>query len=329
MNLEHLGFLSVGSQMRRIYEKLQSKGDIVYKSMDIDFKSSWFPVYYALSNTNRALTVNEIAEEISYTRITVKNVVREMELVSYISIIPNPLDSRSKLIQLTEIGESIAPKLQSVWDLFYHELKNVFGENGDVFLHQLSQINHKLNATPLEKLVLKGYHNFQIRNALPDEFERIGTMLVEVYAALPGFPKKEEQPKYYDMLKNIGNLTTNKSIELLVAVSKYGQIGGAVVYFNDMKDYGSGGTATQEKNACGFRLLGVDPEFRGFGLGKSLTEFCIAKGKNSDSKNMVIHTTKSMKQAWHMYENLGFKPAQDLDFMQDNLPVFGFRLNLQ
>lgn len=43
---------------------------------------------------------------------------------------------------------------------------------------------------------------------------------------------------------------------------------------------------------------------------------------------MVIHTTKSMQLAWGMYERLGFKRALDLDFIQGELPVFGFRLKI-
>ncbi|MEM9361750.1 MAG: GNAT family N-acetyltransferase [Bacteroidota bacterium] len=326
MELEDLGYLSVGSQMRRIYEKLQSEGDSIYKAVDIKFKSSWFPIYYTLSKTNRALTVLELTNSISYSRITVKNVVRELQKIGYVDVIPHPTDNRSKLIQLSEKGKKIEPELQLIWSTFYNQLKNLFGESD--FLNQLTKINQKLNSSSLKKKVLKEYYGYTVRNAEESEFERIGELLVEVYAALPGFPNTQEQPKYYEMLKSVGKLTQNKNVELLTAVSEQGTIGGAVVYFNDMIDYGSGGTATQEKNACGFRLLGVDSNTRGLGVGKLLTEYCIAKGKKSDSKTMVIHTTKTMKNAWEMYEKLGFKRANDLDFMQGNLPVFGFRLKL-
>lgn len=176
---------------------------------------------------------------------------------------------------------------------------------------------------------MKDHYNFTVRNAEPHEFEQIGELLVEVYSALKGFPKEKDQPKYYEMLRNVGQLTENKSIELLTAVSEQNNIVGAVVYFNDMKDYGSGGTATLEKNACGFRLLGVDPEFRGQGVGKLLTRYCMEKGRKSGCETMVIHTTRSMQTAWKMYEALGFKRATDLDFMQGELAVFGFRLKLK
>lgn len=329
MNLEDLGYLSIGSQMRRIYERLQTEGDNIYKKADINFKSSWFPIYMTLLNTNRALTVTEVTNSISYSRITVKNVVRELEKVGYVDIITNPTDSRSKLIQLNSNGRKIEKKLHMIWKLIHKELASIFGIENDTFLLHLNKINAKLNNESMEKNVLLDYYNYTIRNAKQEEFERIGELLVEVYSALHGFPKIEEQPDYYTMLKNVGKLTDNPNIELLIAISEQNHIGGAVVYFHDMKDYGSGGTATKEKNACGFRLLGVDPETRGFGLGKMLTQACIKKGVDSTCETMVIHTTNSMKLAWKMYERLGFKRANDLDFMQGILPVFGFRLSLK
>jgi hypothetical protein len=43
---------------------------------------------------------------------------------------------------------------------------------------------------------------------------------------------------------------------------------------------------------------------------------------------MIIHTTMAMQTAWRMYESMGFKRSEDLDFMQGDLPVYGFRLTL-
>jgi ribosomal protein S18 acetylase RimI-like enzyme len=95
-----------------------------------------------------------------------------------------------------------------------------------------------------------------------------------------------------------------------------------------MKHYGSGGTATKEKNAAGFRLLAVDPKYRGHGIGKMLTLACIEKARSSRVDQLIIHTTEAMQVAWKMYENLGFQRSADLDFMQDQLKVLGFRLRV-
>jgi len=172
-----------------------------------------------------------------------------------------------------------------------------------------------------------GPGDFLIREARPDEFEALGRLMVDVYSHLEGFPSKDEQPAYYDLLANIGRLTKQPNTGLLVAVADDNIVGG-VVYVSDMLHYGSGGTATQEKAASGFRLLAVDPNGRGRGVGKALAKRCIELAKSSGNKQVVIHTTNAMKVAWGMYERLGFKRSIDLDFMQEKLQVFGLRLIL-
>jgi len=167
---------------------------------------------------------------------------------------------------------------------------------------------------------------YNVRNANTSEFEEIGKLMVQVYSQLEGFPSATDHPDYYKVLANIGELTKKPNTELLVAVSPKGKIGGAVVYFSDMTYYGSGGTATKEQNASGFRLLAVAPQTRGQGIGKLLTHTCIQKAKKNKHAQVIIHTTKSMQTAWEMYKKLGFKRSPDLDFMQSNLQVFGFRL---
>jgi len=169
---------------------------------------------------------------------------------------------------------------------------------------------------------------YTIRDASIEEFESAGQLMYSVYENLEGFPSPEEQPHYYHMLLNIGALTKKPQTRLLIAISENGQIGGGVVYFGEMAQYGSGGKATLEKNAAGFRLLAVNPKSRGHGLGKKLTQVCIELAKSSNRTSMVIHTTMTMPIAWKMYQKMGFKRAPELDFLQGKLEVFGFRLML-
>ena len=183
----------------------------------------------------------------------------------------------------------------------------------------LSQTYFKLNLKRPEYI---------LRNAKTTEFPVIGSLMVEVYSQLKGFPGPLEQPNYYKMLANIGEFTQKPKTELLVAVSEEGNVVGGVVYFADMKFYGSGGTATQEKNASGFRLLAVDPSARGFGIGKLLTIACINKTATHNNDQLIIHSTLSMQIAWKMYDKMGFKRSKELDFMQGDLPVFGFRMKI-
>jgi GNAT superfamily N-acetyltransferase len=127
------------------------------------------------------------------------------------------------------------------------------------------------------------------------------------------------------MLTNIGQITGKPGTKLLVAVAGTKLVGG-VVFFSDMAHYGSGGTATQEREASGFRLLAVAPGARGLGVGKALALECIGLARTHGCGQVIIHTTGAMKLAWGMYERMGFQRSPDLDFTQGELQVFGFRL---
>jgi GNAT superfamily N-acetyltransferase len=168
-----------------------------------------------------------------------------------------------------------------------------------------------------------------IREAKPAEFQEIGNLMIDVFSSLKGFPDKIEMPEYYKRLQNIGNITKDPNTSLLIAVTKDERIGGAVVYIGDMQYYHSGGIAPKEKNASGFRLLVVDPTIRGKGIGGILAHACIQKGKEENKKQIIIHTTKVMQTAWEMYEKMGFRRSDDLDFSLGDLEILGFRLVLQ
>jgi len=164
-----------------------------------------------------------------------------------------------------------------------------------------------------------------IRKARPEEHGPIGQLMIQVYSRLEGFPRPEEQPDYYNTLANVGLFTQKPGVELLVAETKENPLAGAVVFFGDMQYYGSGGTAPQETNAAGFRLLAVSPQAQGQGIGKQLTLACLQKAKELNLSQVIIHTTKAMQTAWDMYERIGFQRSEDLDFFQADFPVYGFR----
>jgi len=169
---------------------------------------------------------------------------------------------------------------------------------------------------------------YKIDIAAPEEYTEIGQLMAEVYAALEGFPSREEQPGYYSLFDNLRSIADNAQTDLLSARTANGELLGSVIYFGDMQFYGSGGTATSIKNASGLRLLAVAPEGRGNGVGRALTDQCIHLARSKKQDQVILHTTNYMKVAWVLYEKMGFKRYEEIDFMQEELPVFGFHLTL-
>jgi ribosomal protein S18 acetylase RimI-like enzyme len=167
-----------------------------------------------------------------------------------------------------------------------------------------------------------------IRPADPAELSRVGQLASEVYAALPGMPRIDEQPAYYAMLRDAARRASNPAISVFVAAGPAGELLGCVDFIAEMAQYGSGGTAGAIPDAAGMRLLAVDPQYRGQGTGKALTQFCIQRARDLEKASVILHTTRAMEHAWAMYERLGFERLVEIDFQQGALEVFGFRLCL-
>ena len=118
---------------------------------------------------------------------------------------------------------------------------------------------------------------FDIRDIQPEEYDQLGSIMVDVYKDLKDFPKPDEQPEYYEMLKNIGRLSENPETRVLIAHSPKSGVLGGIVYYSDIAQYGAGGSATSEKSSSGIRLLGVRNDIRGAGIGKALAMRCLPR----------------------------------------------------
>ena len=113
-----------------------------------------------------------------------------------------------------------------------------------------------------------------------------------------------------------------------MAQGQDGKLLGGVTFIGDVAYYGSGGTISTNKNCAGIRLLAVSPLFRKLGVGRALTQACIDRAGDIGASRVLLHTTKAMAAAWHLYEKMGFSRSGDLVFMQGKLEVFGFCLPL-
>jgi len=65
------------------------------------------------------------------------------------------------------------------------------------------------------------------------------------------------------------------------------------------------------------RMLIVDPAFRGRGIGRALSDECIARAKRDGAPIIALHTSPVMSVALPMYLKMGFAKAYDAP------PIFG------
>jgi GNAT superfamily N-acetyltransferase len=103
-----------------------------------------------------------------------------------------------------------------------------------------------------------------------------------------------------------------KSAEIIVAEAD-GSIAGAVAYIAPDRPK----AAFFEQQWPILRMLVVDPDHRGKGLGRSLTEECLRRARRDGAKVVALHTSPIMTVALPMYLRMGFV------FLRNAPPIHG------
>ena len=80
---------------------------------------------------------------------------------------------------------------------------------------------------------------------------------------------------------------------------------------------------------AGFRMLAVDAEAQGNGVGEALVRTCIARARADGRSALALFTMPSMAAAHRLYERLGFVRTTDRDWqVSDSLTLWSYVLPL-
>ena len=80
---------------------------------------------------------------------------------------------------------------------------------------------------------------------------------------------------------------------------------------------------------CGFRMLAVDPEVQGRGVGPRLVAECLERARAAGCRRMIIGSTEWMTTAHRIYERIGFRRAPELDQQWGDIRGLCFVLDLR
>lgn len=292
--ISDLGYLASATRFRRISERLYLDGDKIYSNAGIEFKATWFPVFYTLANSDKPLSILDITHQIDFTHITVKNVLRELENHKLIEIQSNPQDKRSKLISLTKKGHSRLSELKPIWHSFSAALKEIFVSGHPDMLNILDRIDFEIVSKPIherfENQENKKLKIIDYKPSLKGKFyELAAPWLMEV---LDG--ELEEEDKF----------TLNNPEEAYLKT-------GGFLFFAKIEDQIAGCVVLKrlDNDTFEFAKLFIDPNYRKLGIATKLIERCISRCMENDATELWLQTTMSMPQAHKLYYKLGFIDA--------------------
>jgi predicted N-acetyltransferase YhbS len=145
-----------------------------------------------------------------------------------------------------------------------------------------------------------------IRRAAAHEIPEIEATAVAAYAE---YRPEVAAPVFDAYLEDLRRLADHwRDAEVLVA-EVGGRIAGSVLFYPDAGSEGLG----LPSGWAGFRKLAVRPEMRGRGLGRALTEACIAAARRRRAPTVGIHTTPFMLSARRLYAAIGFRRCPEFD----------------
>lgn len=302
--LLELGHLAGATRFRRISEKLYLDGDKIYIEANVSFKASWFSVFYVLSKSEQAITVLEIANQIDFSHITVKNVLRELETEGLVIVKPNPSDKRSKLIVLSNKGKQLLKKLKPLWGNFSKVLQNVFEAGHPSLINILNRVDIEINKRPINK--------------------RIREEDKEVVSIVDYKPSLKKW--FYELAGNWllgvldGELEEEDKFTLNNPDKAYLDEGG-FVFFALYKTEVVGCVALKRLNEYQFEFakLFINPNHRKLGIATKLIDRCIHRCVENKTKQLYLQTTLSMPEAHQLYYKLGFddcEPSLDMKVLE-------------
>ncbi len=77
------------------------------------------------------------------------------------------------------------------------------------------------------------------------------------------------------------------------------------------------------------RMVGVDPEAQGRGIGRALVEDVIRRVRAAGKRTLGLRTMPQLEKAQRLYRSLGFLRDPSLDMtLEDGDTLLGYRLDL-
>jgi GNAT superfamily N-acetyltransferase len=141
-----------------------------------------------------------------------------------------------------------------------------------------------------------------VRDFQEVDTERIGALALSAF--------EQFRPLYDDwpaMAASLGQMAALAQHGEIIVAEHGGTIVGAVAYIPPHRP-----KAPYFDRAWPIiRMLVVDPEARGLGVGRTLTDVCIARARRDASPVIALHTSPIMTVALPMYLRLGFEKYRD------------------
>lgn len=289
------GKMAIASRLRRLTDKITKDSSSIYALYDMDLKPKWFPVFFALSNT-QFLTITAIAKEIGQSHPSVSKIIREMSTAGITIEHKDKDDKRLNLIQLSAKGQQIAEQIVDQYTDVSTAIENICQQTS----HNLWQAIEEWEYLLSQKSLLK---------RVKDERKKRESTNIEIIPYHPQYQQtfktlnEEWISTYFEIeetdLKALDNPQTyiiDNGGYIFVALYKKIPVGvcALIKMKNSLYDFE-------------FAKMAVSPKAQGKNIAYLLSQTALKKAIELGASRIYLESNTVLKPAINLYQKLGFK----------------------
>ena len=148
-----LGYLTLGSRLKRIGERLQAETQVIFKLAGVGVATSLMPTLRALAQHGE-LTVGGLAEALGIAQPGVTRNVAQLKAAGLVQQVKRRGDQRIRMIALTRKGEELADRsMRDLEPQVLHAVAEICEGLSGPLLAQLDALEDALAAKPLHRRV--------------------------------------------------------------------------------------------------------------------------------------------------------------------------------
>jgi DNA-binding MarR family transcriptional regulator len=145
------GFLTLGSRMKRIGERLQADTQRMMDAQGIMLQPSQYPFLAAIDRLG-PLTIGELAEAVGISQPGATRALAQLIEAGLLNAEPAPDDQRRRIISLSRKGRKLVEvSKQDVWPRIERAVRDLCGDLSGPLLEQLAAIEDRLADAPLDR----------------------------------------------------------------------------------------------------------------------------------------------------------------------------------
>jgi len=287
--LTELGFLGFVTRLKRLSDSMLHDGRRLYKALGMEIEPNWYMIFKLLEEKEE-LTITEIADELQFSHPSIITIVNKMIKAGYLESDQCNIDSRRRLLSLSDKAKKEMPGFEKVWGAGIATMKNML--NDIDALQLLDTLEKRTEEKGFKDRTLAGLNKkkrvevFEYESEYATDFARLNYEWVE---------------KYFEIEKNDRKVLDNPEINVIKP--------GGQIFFARIKDEVVGTVALVNVDEDTFELakMGVTPRYRGFSIGTTLMEACVNYAREVGKKRLFLDSNRKLIPAINLYKRSGFK----------------------